>query len=164
MLDYEPEKVPQMLKQGPKMLINLSQLSDDHWNIASDLILPLAIDAFKKQCEAKWTAPGLAKESEGIKASPMEASAPGRPPCVEARTSAEMLPKSTALPKEQVLKTTQEILERVHMLCTQAMREMVGALELDRTQARTLLAESARAQLIVGEDLARSLITLHTDL
>ena len=56
MLDYEPEKLPQMLKKGLKMSINLSRPSDDHWNITSDLVLPLAIDAFKEQREAKRTA------------------------------------------------------------------------------------------------------------
>ena len=109
-------------------------------------------------------AQGLGGESEGAKASPMEASAPGESPHVEVETSAEMLPKSTTLPKEHVLKTTQEILECVHMLCTQAMHEMEGVWELDRMLAQTLLAKSARAQLIIGEDLSQSLMTLCTDL
>ena len=82
------------------MSINLSQPSDDHWNIASDLELPLAINAFKKQREAKWTAQGLEGASKGTKASPMEASAPEEPPHVEAGTSAETLSESTTLPKE----------------------------------------------------------------
>ena len=48
------------------------------------------------------------------------------------------------------------------MLCTQAMCE--SAQELDCMQARTLLAESAWGQLIIGEDLAQSLMTLRADL
>ena len=36
--------------------------------------------------------------------------------------------------------------------------------ELDQTLAQTLLAESVRVQLIIGEDFTKSLITLHTDL
>ena len=36
--------------------------------------------------------------------------------------------------------------------------------DLDQTLAQTLLAESARAQLIIGEDFTKSLITLRTDL
>ena len=164
MLEYEPEKFPQTLKQGPRMSVNLRQLSDDHWNIGSDLVLPLAIDAFKKQRGAKRTAQSLEVESKGTKVSPMEASAPGEPPHVEAGTSAKMLPKSTTFPKERVLKTTQEILDQVYTLRTQAMHEMEDVQELDHMLARTLLAESARAHLIIGEDLAQSLITLCTDL
>ena len=38
MLEYEPEKFPQGLMQGPKMVINLRPPSSNHWNIASDLV------------------------------------------------------------------------------------------------------------------------------
>ena len=62
------------------------------------------------------------------------------------------------------MEVTREILARVHALCLQTMHEVGSAWELDRTLARTLLAESARAQLIIGEDFTKSLITLHTDL
>ena len=84
----------------------------------------MAIDAFKEQREAKWTAQGLERESEGAKVSPTETSAPGKAPRMEAGTSAETHPTSTTLPKEHVLKTSQEILEQVHTLCTHAMHEM----------------------------------------
>ena len=62
MLEYEPEKFPQGLMQGPKMVINLRPPSDDHWNIASDLVLPLAMDTFRQRREAKWTAQGLEEQ------------------------------------------------------------------------------------------------------
>ena len=38
MLEYEQEKFPQSLMQGPKMAINLRPPSSDHWNIVLDLI------------------------------------------------------------------------------------------------------------------------------
>ena len=145
------------------MAINLRSLSDDHWNIVSDLVLPLAMDTFRQRHEAKQTAQGLEGESEGAKVSPMEASAPGESPHVEAGDSDEALPKRIA-PKERVLETTQEILVRVHALHIQAMHEMGSIHELDRTLAWTLLAESVRVQLIIGEDLTKSLMTLRTDL
>ena len=44
------------------------------------------------------------------------------------------------------------------------MHEMGSMWELDRTLARTLLAESARLHLIIGEDFTKSLIALCTDL
>ena len=100
MLEYEPEKFPQGLMQGPKMVINLKSPSDDHWNITSALILPLAMDIFRQWHEAKQTAQGLEGESEGAKVSPMEASAPGESPRVEVGDSDEALPKRIAFPKE----------------------------------------------------------------
>ena len=44
------------------------------------------------------------------------------------------------------------------------MHEMGSIHELDHTLAQTLLAESVNVQLIIGEDLAKSLMTLRTDL
>ena len=44
------------------------------------------------------------------------------------------------------------------------MHEMSSVWELNQTLAQTLLAESVRAQLIIGEDFTKSLITLCTDL
>ena len=41
MLEYELEKIPQELMQSQKMVVNLRPPSNDHWNIASDLVLPL---------------------------------------------------------------------------------------------------------------------------
>ena len=62
------------------------------------------------------------------------------------------------------METTQEILACVHALHIQAMHEMGSVHELDRTLAQTLLAEYVRVQLIIGEDLTKSLMTLRTDL
>ena len=59
MLEYEPEKFPKGLMQGPKMAINLRPPSSDHWNITTDLILPLAVDTFRQRHDAKWVAQGL---------------------------------------------------------------------------------------------------------
>ena len=44
------------------------------------------------------------------------------------------------------------------------MHEMGSIREVDRTLARTLMAEFVRLQVIVGEDFTKSLIALHTDL
>ena len=44
MLEYESERIPQELTQGQKMAVNLKPPSQDHWNIVSDLVLPLVQD------------------------------------------------------------------------------------------------------------------------
>ena len=44
------------------------------------------------------------------------------------------------------------------------MHEMGSVRELDRTLAHMLMAEFTRLQLIIGEDLNKSLIAFHTDL
>ena len=43
-LEYKPEKFPPGLKQGQKRVLNLKPPSTNHWNIISDLVLPLALE------------------------------------------------------------------------------------------------------------------------
>ena len=45
MLEYELERIRQELTQGQKMAVNLKPPSQDHWNIVSDLVLPLVQDS-----------------------------------------------------------------------------------------------------------------------
>ena len=44
LLEYESEKFPQGLRQGQKIALGLKSPTKDHWNIASDLILPLVLE------------------------------------------------------------------------------------------------------------------------
>ena len=44
MLEYEPEKFPQSMQQGPKVVIPLRSPSSRHWNMESDLIFTIAVD------------------------------------------------------------------------------------------------------------------------
>ena len=48
LLEYESEKFPWGLRQGQKRALGLKPPSPDHWNIASDLVLPLALDECKR--------------------------------------------------------------------------------------------------------------------
>ena len=80
MLEYELEKFPQSLMQGPKMVINLKPPSSDHWNIASDLILPLTVDKYRQWHEAKHVDQDPEGESAGAEGSPKEEPAPRKAP------------------------------------------------------------------------------------
>ena len=164
MLEYKPEKFPQGLMQGPKMAINLRSPSGDHWNITTDLILPLAVDTFRWWHDDKWEAQGLGGESEGSKLSPMEAPAPRESPQVVEGSSGAALPTETTHQGERALETACKILEHVHAIHLQTMHEMGSMRELERTLVHTLMAEFVRLQLIIGEDLTKSLIALCSDL
>ena len=135
MLEYEPEKFPQSLMQGPKMVINLRPPSNDHWNITMDLVLPLAADTFRRQHEAKRTAQGLEGESVGAKVSPTEAPAPRESPQVVVGSNGAALQTETTNQGEEASETAREILERVHTICLQTMHETGSVRELDRTVA-----------------------------
>ena len=94
----------------------------------------------------------------------MEAPAPGKSIQVEAEGSGKAPPGRITLPRQCVIETMHEILACIHALHLQTMHEMGSMQELDRTLARTLMAEFVRLQLILGEDLTKSLIALQTDL
>ena len=154
LLEYELEIIPQELFQSPKLAITLKPPSKDHWNIVSDLVLPLIQGTLWQRREAKQAASHLEEGSEGAEASPTEASAPGKSLPVEAEGSGE------ASSRQRAIDTMQEILECVHAIHLQTMYEMGSMRELDQTLARALMAEFTRMQLIIGQDLTKSLIAL----
>ena len=164
LLEYESEKLPQGLRQGQKRVLNLKCPSTDHWNIASDLVLLLALDECRQQYKARQAVQGLEGRSERAKVFPTEAPTPVESPQPVVGNSGAALPIKTTHHGEQVLETASKILAPIHAIHLQAMHEMGSMRELDRTLARTLMAEFARLQLIIGEDLTKSLIAFCTDL
>ena len=72
--------------------------------------------------------------------------------------------RGTTPSQEQVLKTTLYILTWVHTLRLQSMHELGSIREVDKTLAQTLMAEFTQLQLIVNEDLVKSLLALWADL
>ena len=164
MLEYEQEKFPQGLMQGPKMAINLRLPSSDHWNIVSDLVLPLTVDTYRQRREAKCAEQDLEGKSAGAEVSPKEAPAPRKAPQVAAGGSRAASPSETTHQGERALETTLDILEHIQSIRLQTMHEMGGVGELERTIVRTLMAEFVRLQLILGEDLTKSLSALHSEL
>ena len=164
LIEYESEKFPQGLRQGQKIAIHLKPPAKDHWNIALDLVLPLILEDSRQRCKAKRVDRAQEEESEGVKVFQTEAPTPGESPQLEVGGSGKALLTKMAPNRERVLETTHEILAHIHALHLQTMHEMGSMREVDRTLARTLMAEFVRLQLIVGEDFTKSLIALHTDL
>ena len=62
------------------------------------------------------------------------------------------------------MKATRDILNQVHGLRLQSMQELGSIREVDRVLARTLMVEFSRVQLIIQEDLAKSLLAVREDL
>ena len=164
MLEYEQKKFSQSLVQGPKMAINLRPPSSNHWNIVSDLVLPLAIDTYKQRHEAKWVEQDPEGESVGAEGSPKEAPAPGKAPQVVAGGSKAMSPTETTHQGERALETTLGILKHIHALRLQTLHNMGGMRELEQAAVHMLMAEFTRLQLILGEDLTKSLSALRSEL
>ena len=124
----------------------------------------MTVDTIRQWREAKRAEQDLEGESEGAEVSPKEVPAPGKAPQVMAGGSRAVFPTETTHQRERALETAREILEHIHAIRLQTMHEMGGVRELERALVRTLMAEFARLQLILGEDLTKSLSALCLEL
>ena len=100
LIEYESEKFPQGLRQGQKVAIRLEPSAKDHWNITSDLVLPLVLEDYRQRREAKQVARAQEEKSEGTKVSQTEAPTPGESPQLEAGGSDKELLTKTAPNRE----------------------------------------------------------------
>ena len=164
MLEYKPEKFPQSLLQGPKMSINLWPPSREYWNIESDLILALTMDMYQRWLEAKRADQDPEWESVGAEVSPKEMPVPEKAPQAVASGSKAASPTETTHQGERDLETMLRIIECIHALHLQILHEMGGMRELEQAAVHTLMAEFARLQSILCEDLTKSLSALRSEL
>ena len=75
-----------------------------------------------------------------------------------------MSPTETAHQEKQDLEIVWDIVRCLHAVCLQAMHDMGCVREVEQVAVRTLMAEFARLQAILGEDLTRSLSALRSEL
>ena len=146
------------------MSINLRPSSGEHWNIESDLILTLTMETYKQQHEAKRAEQDPERESAGAEASPKEMPVPEKAPQAVAGGSKAASPTETTHQGERDLETMLGIVEHIHALHLQILHEMGGVRELQQAAICTLMAEFARLQLILCEDLTKSLSALCSEL
>ena len=142
---YDEETVSPELGPQPPMGISLCAPSQDHWTIVLDTVLPSTIEEYRRLREQAASKP----------------------------TEAEVLPSSNsgngagraeaAPSRERTLQMARSILDQAHALQLQSMEDLGRIRELDRTLAGTLMAEFSRVQLIVREDVGKSLVALRSD-
>ena len=104
------------------------------------------------------------RESVGAEASSKEVPAPEKAPQAVAGGSKAVSPTETTHQGERDLETTLGIVKHIHALCLQILHKMGGMRELEQAAVRTLMAEFARLQLILCEDLTKSLSALCSEL
>ena len=164
MLEHEPEKFPLSMQQGPKVAIPLRPPSSRHWNIESDLTFSLAVDTHRWWHEAKKTGQDPKWESVGAEESPRQTPAPEGASTAIAGSSHAASPTETARQEEQDLKVALSAVRCIHAIRLQIMHNMGCVREVEQAAVSTLMAEFARLQAILGEDLTQSLSALHLEL
>ena len=143
---YDKETVSPELGPQPPMGISLCAPSQDHWTIVLDTVFPSTIEEYRRLWEQATSKPtkmgALPSSSSGNGAGRAEA-APSR---------------------ERTLQMARSILDQAHALQLQSMGDLGCIRDLDRTLAGTLMAEFSRVQLIIQEDVGKSLVALWSDL
>ena len=143
---YDEETVPPELGLQPPMRISLCAPSQDHWTIGLDTVFPSTIEEYRRLREQATLKP--------TKAGALPSSSSGNG---AGRTKA-------ALSRERALQMARSILDQAHALQIQSMGDLGHIRDLDRTLAGTLMAKFSRVQLIVQEDVGKSLVALRSDL
>ena len=126
--------------------------------------LPLMIDTYEQQHDAKRVDQDPERESAGAEVSPEEVPAPEKAPQAVAGGSKAASPTETTCQGERDLKTALGIVKCIHALHLQILHEMGGMRELEQVAVHTLMAEFARLQSILCEDLTKSLSALRSEL
>ena len=164
MLEYKPEKFPQSMQQGTKIVVSLRPPSKEHWNIDSDLILTLMMDTYQRRLEAKRAGQDPKWGSAGTESSPREMAVPEGAPLAIAGSSQVVSPMETTCQGEKDLEAALGAVERIHALCLQIIHNMGSVREVEQVAVCTLMAEFARLQTILCEDLTKSLSALRSEL
>ena len=164
MLKHVPKKLPPNLQQGSKVAIPLKSPSRRHWNMDSDLTFGLAVDTHRWRHEAKETGQDPQQELAGAEESPRHAPIPEGVSLTMGSSSQVASPKESASEEECDLEIVRDVVWHLHAVHLQAMHDMGCVREVEQAAVRTLLAEFARLQAILGEDLTRSLSALRSEL
>ena len=104
------------------------------------------------------------ERSAGAEASPKETPVPKEAPLAIAGGSKAASPTETTRHGERDLETALSIIERIHALRLQIIHEMGSVREVEQAAVHTLMAEFARLQSILCEDLTKSLSALRSEL
>ena len=164
MLKHVPEKLPLNLRQGSKVAIPLKSPSSRHWNIDSDLTFGLEVDTHHQWHETKEAGQDSQQELAGPEGSPRHAPISEGFSLAMGGSCQVASSKGSASEEECDLEIVRDVVRHLHAVRLQAMHDMGCVREVEQAAVRTLLAEFARLQAILGEDLTRSLSALRSEL
>ena len=152
MLEHEPEKFPSSMQQGPKVAIPLKPPSSRHCNIDPDIIFTIAVDTHRQWHEAKRTGQDQERKSAGAEESPRETPALKGASLATAGSSQTASPTETSHQEEQDLEVALGAVRCIHAIRLQTIHYMGCVREIEQAAVRTLMAEFARLQAILGKE------------
>ena len=142
---YDEETVPPALGSQPPMRISLCAPSQDHWTIVLDTVFPSTIEEYRRLWEQATSS--QLRRVRYPQAAPVTELVELRP-----------LPAGNELYEWPAPSWTRPMPSKFNPWGTWAYQD------LDRTLAGTLMAEFSHVQVIVQEDVGKSLVALRSDL
>ena len=122
------------------------------------------MDTHRRRHEAKQTDQDPQQEFVGAEGSPRQAPVPKEVSPAIAGSSQAASPTETAHQEKRDLEIVRDIVRCLHAVRLQATHDMGCVREVEQAAVKTLMAEFARLQTILGEDLTRSLSALRLEL
>ena len=122
------------------------------------------MDTYQWRLEAKRADQDPERKLAGSGASPREMPVPVEAPLAIAGGSKAASQTETTHQGERDLETVLGVVECIHALRLQIIHDMGSVREVEQAAVRTIMAEFARLQTILCEDLTKSLSALHLEL
>ena len=152
----EAEITPEIL-ESLRVTVSLAPVDGGHWNIVNDRIYPACLDQFRERHEATSKNPTSQQfqvpdvnQMFGPMATPSDSTVPTPAP-----------PSTLPLGSED--RIVQETLDTFHDLHIEAIQGMGAIREIDGSLSKGIMSEFLRLQLIVCNDLSKSLMSLRSE-
>ena len=158
MLPQRQKITPEIL-ESLRLTVSLAPVDKGHWNIVNDPLYPACLDQFRERHEAasknptsqQFQVPDVS-QMFGPMAMPSDSTVP-------TPTLLSTLP----LGSEDVNRIVQETLDTFHDLRIEAIQGMGAIREIDRSLSKGIMSEFLRLQLIMCNDLSKSLTSLRSE-
>ena len=158
MLPQRQKITPEIL-ESLRLTVSLAPVDKGHWNIVNDPIYPACLDQFRERHEAEsknltsqqFQVPDV-NQMFGPMATPSGSTMPPQTPLF-----------TSPLGSEDVNRIVQETLDTFHDLRIEAIQGMGAIREIDRSLRKGIMSEFLRLQLIVCNDLSKSLTSLRLE-
>ena len=159
LLNFQKQQLIPELREHSMVLAALAGADDGHWNITNDPIYPTCLKGFRRRHESS-------QASQASKSAERSGTGGGSPTCAmtpPSATSSQTLFTLT-LGAPEIRGIIRDTLDQVYALHLKTLQEMGFIQEVDRAQAKSIMVEFLRLQLIVGDDLNTSLQAVYADL
>ena len=153
LLNFQKQQLIPELCEHSMVSAALVEADDWHWNVMNEPIYPACLEGFRRRHESS-------QASQASKSAERSGTGGGSPTHVmtpPSATSSQTLFTPT-LGAPEIRGIICDTLDQVYALRLETLQEMAFIREVDRTLAKSIMAEFLRLQLIVGNDLNTSLV------